>query len=120
MKKIKTFEDACKALGISSDIKIDVSQLSESEQKYFIANYKLMIIARALNAGWIPDWNNSSERKWYPWFRMSGFGFSFSDCDDWRTSTDCGSRLCFKSEKIADYAGKQFESLYRDLLTLDK
>jgi hypothetical protein len=118
MKKIKTFEAACKALGISTDIKIDVSALSESEQKYFIANYKMLIVAKALNDGWAPNWDDRSEAKWYPRFRMSsGFGFSNSVYGNWDSVTLCGSRLCFKSEEISDYAGKQFEELYKDLFT---
>ena len=80
--KIKTFEGACKALGIENTLP-DVSAMPEKHQKALIAHYKLVIIVEALNEGWIPDWNNWDEYKYYPWFSVdanekngSGFGFS--------------------------------------------
>lgn len=80
----------------------------------------LIIICRALNEGWTPDWNDSNQAKWYPYFDMrskSGFGFSYSFYVTWRTSADVGSRLCFKNEELAKYAGKQFENIYKSFLT---
>jgi hypothetical protein len=49
----------------------------------------------------------------------SGVGFSYVDCVRWLTSSDVGSRLCFKSSELAEYAGKTFESIYKDFLTLN-
>ena len=120
MKKIKTFEDACKALKINPALLLDVSMLPEGDRKHIIANYKLIKIAEALNEGWKPDWENYNERKYYPWFSMdtpSGFGFSYSHCDHSLSSSGVGSRLCFKSSELAEYAGKQFEAIYNDYLT---
>lgn len=71
---IKTFDDACRELGenhpfvrayngyaknISEENKNDVDVL---------AFLKLRIITAALNQGWVPDWTNSDEWKYYPWF----------------------------------------------------
>lgn len=118
MKKIKTFEDACKALGLNPAVLPDVSALPEKDRKYLIANYKLIKITEALNKGWTPNWNNWDEYKYYPWFSMrSGFGFSGSYCDNSYSYASVGSRLCFKTEELSDYAGKQFEDLYKDYLT---
>jgi hypothetical protein len=60
MKKIKTFEDACKALKINFTPAAD---LTKDELAYM----KLKIIAKALNEGWVPNWNNWDEWKYYPW-----------------------------------------------------
>jgi hypothetical protein len=111
--RVKTFEDACYIVGESyQDFLLDTTNLSKDE----IAYKKLKIITRALNEGWTPDWNNGNERKWFPWFRMAGFGFGDTGCDFTRSATGVGSRLCFKSEELAEYAGKQFELIYKDLL----
>lgn len=114
--RIKTFEDACELLNIDSSIcKLDSD--SEDTQAY----KQLKIIAVALNEGWKPNWNDSNERKWYPYFEMrtsSGFGFSYSYFDLWNARTAVGSRLCFKSEQLAEYAGKQFTEIYKQFLTL--
>ena len=119
MNKIKTFEDACKALKLSPKALPDVSGLPEKHRNALIAHYKLVIIAEALNEGWQPNWNDSDEYKYYPWFEIkankkkpAGFGFSYTHYDFWSTHTTVGSRLCFKSRELSDYAAKQFEKLY--------
>lgn len=78
-------------------------------------------IAQAFNEGWVPDWTNSNQGKYYPWFKMSspsGGGFSYFDYASWRTDSGVGSRLCFKSSDLAKYAGQLFERIYKDFLTL--
>ncbi len=119
-EKVKTFEDACSVLGIEAKTP-DFSFLEEQEQKAHLAHFKLIIIAKALNEGWTPDWYNDNWDKWFNWFNMSSSSsgrFSF-DCSDHQLSVShCGSRLCFKSEELADYAGNQFEDLYRDYFVI--
>lgn len=119
MKKIKTFEDACKKLGIDPTKLPDVSMLPEADGQALLAQYKLTVIARALNGGWVPDWDNGRFDKYYPWFRMSSSpGFSFYDFDYVHSFSLVGSRLCYKSSELAEYAGKQFIDLYRDLMII--
>jgi len=121
--RVKTFEDACEVLGIndeksSGDVNIHIHDISK-DAKSIEAYCKLIIIARALNEGWTPDWNDTNQYKWFPWFKMkAGFGFSHSGCVRWPANTNVGSRLCFKTEALAEYAGKQFESIYNDFLSL--
>ena len=82
MKKIKSFEDACNALGIL-EIVPDFSTFPEKYRSAMYAHYKLMIITEALNEGWTPNWDDWEERKYYPWFDMrssASGGFSFHDC----------------------------------------
>ena len=109
--RIKTFEDACNELGIDSS---EVSASGKIEEAFdSIAAYtKLIIIIRALNEGWKPDWDNHSEYKYYPWFNMSGSGLSFFGSVNRRSFSCVGSRLCFKSRELAEYAGKQFIDIY--------
>ena len=118
--KIKSFEDACKILNLDSSLLPDVSMISETLRKFIVATYKLTIIAQALNSGWEPDWDNSSEWKYAPYFRMSGSGFSCLDCVNGDSNSDLGSRLCFKSREIAKYAGEQFTDLYKEQMLIQK
>jgi hypothetical protein len=124
MNKIQSFEDACSALGIKSDLP-EVSMLPEVHQKSIIAYYKLVIIFQALNEGWIPDWNNVNQYKYQLYFwpkatkeQPSGFGFSGTDCDYWHSLTDVGSRLCLKDSDLAQYALKQFDELFIDYILI--
>ncbi len=118
--KIKTFEGACKALKLNPKTVLpDVNGMPEHHQKSIISHAKLVIIAEALNEGWKPDWKNSDEWKYYPWFRMfSGSGLAYLVCDHLYSGSAVGSRLCFKTSELAEYAGKQFKKLYEDYFLL--
>ncbi len=120
--KVKSFEDACKVLDITPSVPV-VTGIPEKYQKPLIANYQLMVIAEALNEGWTPDWSNGEWDKWYPWFNMdnssSAGRFSFHGAGHQLSRSAVGSRLCFKSEELADYAGTQFLELYRELFVIE-
>ena len=110
---IKSFEDACKALNINEALP-DVSSWPPDLQQAMLAEYKLMIITRALNEGWELDWKNKNQLKYYPWFYTSGSGRAciVYGCTNTAANTSVGSRLCFKSSQLAEYAGKTFTDLY--------
>ncbi|MCO6149088.1 hypothetical protein [Flavobacterium sp. NRK1] len=117
METIKTFEDACEKLGIPAEINITLPEVMSEFLKPAIANIKLMIIAKALNDGWVPDWGNDDEYKYYPWFDMggsSGSGFSYNGYGHGDSHSFVSSRLCFKSRALAEYAGTQFADLYKE------
>jgi hypothetical protein len=122
MHKIKTFADACKALKLDPKKLPIVTGIPAKDRKAIIAHYKLVIIARALNAGWKPNWKDGNEPKFYAWFWMdkAGSGFSYDGCGRTYSGSAVGSRLCFKSADLADYAGKQFKSLYKDYFLLSR
>ena len=115
IKKIKTFDDAMKATG-RPDVP-EFSELPEDMRECFKAHYKLLVITEALNEGWKADWENGNQ-KWIQWFYMSPSGFVFDSADYYYLCPYAGyaSRLCFKSEELAAYAGKQFLEIYRDFI----
>ena len=69
---IKTFKDACKALGLSEDnVNYDIERIEEAEcglGKHLIAIYKLDIIRKALNGGWEPKFTKGNI--YYSWVRF--------------------------------------------------
>ena len=109
--RVKTYEDALKVLG-----REDFSH--ENLYPREIARRKLEIIIEALNEGWKPDWNNASQLKCYPYFYRSsaGFEYSLAYVSTTYANTFIGVRLCCKDEKTADYVGKQFLDLYKEML----
>ena len=110
--RIKTYEDACAEIG---EMPIDEkAMLSFGFTQDEIDYRKIKTITKALNEGWNVDWKDSDQKKWIPWFAMSSAGFVFRNA-----GYDCsyayagyGSRLCFKSSELAEYAGTQFTELY--------
>jgi len=108
-----------------------------------LAYARLRIIAAALNEGWKPKFTED-EYRYYPYFYLyaqkeynclseeakerccllggyadngayDGFVFVYS-YDLGLADQNCGSRLCFKSSELAEYAGVQFKELWRDFL----
>lgn len=116
-ERIKTYEDACVELGITP---IDESiRSSNGFTKDEIAYRKIKTITEALNEGWVPDWTDENQKKWFPYFYpnySSGFVFNYTDYDCSLTTAANGLRLCFKSDELATYAGKQFVELYKEFI----
>ncbi len=79
---------------------------------------KLFTIAQAWNLrdGFVPDFSNWNQEKWFPWFKYDKDAGRFEyvltnnspDCAD----TGFGSRLCFKTPERAKQFGEQFIDLY--------
>jgi hypothetical protein len=112
--RIKTFEDACEVLGVAPSDVLPTSKITNSA---VTAVAKLLIIAEALNEGWKPDWQDSDQYKYMPWFEdNTGVGLSFDDVGYWNTCTGIGSRLCFKSRELAEYSATQFKEIYNDFI----
>ena len=115
-ERIKTFEDAQKETG-RPDVP-DFSNLPPDLQAYFQAQYKIIVVVEALNEGWKPNWEDGNEAKYFPWFYMSGGVFVFDStlyCYSFATAGD-GSRLCFKTRKLARYAGEQFLDIWTAII----
>lgn len=121
-ERIKTFEDVLEYHNYKRDVQAFVLECQKRAYTADeIAYRQVKMIVEALNEGWTPDWENGKWDKWYPWFVMgspSGSGFSFDDTDGWNTDSTAGSRLCFKSRELAEYAGETFTEIYKEFLTL--
>jgi len=123
---LKTFEDACKVEKLDPKKVIpDFKLYPVKDRKAMIAHTKLVIIARALNKlanqgkQFKPKWGPSTDWKYYPWFEMGGSsGFRYDGYVTWRSSSHVGSRLCFISSEVAEYAGKQFIKLYKEYFVM--
>lgn len=123
-KRVKTYADACAVLGIEPMNETVLAKLGFTKDE--IAYRKLKTIAEALNEGWRPDWANSNEYKYWPWFvyNPAAAGFSCAAANYAASNTNAfasvGSRLCYKTRELATYAGRQFEGLYNDFLLIKK
>jgi len=113
--RIKTFEDALAETGRPNVP--NFSNVPEDMKAYFVAQYKMSVIAEALNEGWTPDWDNGDEEKWRPWFVMEEAGFRFDDSYYYYSAADAGggSRLCFRTEELSTYCAEQFLPIWRDI-----
>lgn len=111
--------------------------------KDYVAYLKLRIITAALNEGWEPEFI-PGERRWAPYFLLytkeeyeklnddvrarvvyrsyiyanayGGVSYALASYDFADVYANIGSRLAFKSEKLAEYAGMQFLDIYADFM----
>lgn len=109
-ERIKTYEDACADQGISPLTLDQFSFLPEKDREYHFNDHQQVIIKRALNEGWEPDYTNSSEPKYTIWYKSvgsgSGFVFAYYDVDG--SVSHVGARHEFKSRALGEYFAKQF------------
>ena len=114
-----------------------------NDNKDIIAYMKLRIIVAALNEGWEPQFI-PGEYRWSPYFVLytkdeidemdektrarvvyrsgyyafayGGVSFASSAYDSANVVAYFGSRLAFKTDDLAEYAGKQFIEIYADFM----
>ena len=149
-ERVKTFEDALDVLGENhpfvQQYDATVYDGVNKDNADLIAYYKLRIITAALNEGWEPQFTED-ESRYFPWFYLYtqeeweklskeqkkggvivgsyahhgvSVGFVYANCRPAYSSASIGSRLCFKTDAIARYAGRQFAALYADYLFVRK
>ena len=140
--RIKSYEDACNELGIKP---INEKELLKVVDHHIVSLLKLETITKALNEGWRnpQDLSTPAYYVWY-WFydeydsnsiskeerivdvdmskylSTDGFACSYSAYAPSHTDSAIGSRLCFKSRELANYAAQQFAPLYMDYLMYEK
>lgn len=121
----------------------------EAVNKDLVAYMKLRVIVAALNDGWKPQFV-PGEQRWYPWYELISKEDYEAMSDDEKQERRCvgrsdnyayavgglvysgasdassysyahyGSRLAFKTEALAEYAGKQFAELFADFCFIPK
>lgn len=113
-ERVTDYESACKELGIEPLTEADFGILPKEDQKKYFNRHVLTIGIRALNEGWVPDFHNHSQSKWYNYPYTDGKSvFSFG-C--YRSFGVCcaGSDLYLKDQTLALYAQKIFKQHYLD------
>lgn len=120
--RVKSYADACDVLCIKPMNEEDMRAKGFRPDE--IARRKLETITEALNEGWKPNWTDTAEFKYYPWFcieESEGQADGGLSCADTTyavslTGTCFGSRLCFHDSETARYAGLTFTDLYEQIL----
>ncbi len=120
LDSIKTFEDALALSDFNWKGYLELVETSKTLgcqiSKSAIAQRKLEIIISVMNDGWTPNWKDSSELKWYPWFDLGGSGFSLGVCAYRNSSTYVGGRLCTKNEDLCKYIATTFIDIYKEYM----
>lgn len=148
--RVKTFNDAVEELGEEHEaVKAyrAVEWYLRNQMSDIKAYLQLRIITAALNEGWEPQFVRG-EYRWYGWYDLiskedyealsdeekgrcvgrsssnayayGGLVCSYAYAASSDSYTSYSSRLAFKSEKLAEYAAKQFIEIYADFCFIPK
>ena len=109
--RVKSFIDICSILG-----KCESS--FNHEDKNVSAYMKIKAVAEVFNEDWYPDFSNSSEYKYAPYFELKNESQVLFFVVDWVSGTAVPAPLFFKSEDLARYAAETFEDIYKDLIAI--
>ena len=108
-ERIKSYEDACDALGYSTKTP------AMSNDPSFLAYYKLSVIAKALNEGWVPQIGKDSQ--WFPVFSSFDDGtFEFEICKSTIHFDVSPAALALKDRDLCSYFGSNFRDLWQAYL----
>lgn len=92
-ERIKTFEDACREIGIDAEA-WNRDKISLGLEPDVLAFLKLRIIVKALNEGWEPRFTED-ECRYYPWFILYT-GEEYNKLDE-----EEKSRVVYRSNYVA-------------------
>lgn len=120
MERVTSFNDICEIAGENPN-DYTLPRNASDEEISDMAYDKIKLIVKVLNEGWKPNWRDENEYKYYPYFRFdkNAGRFSYSDYDYGIVYSFVGSRLVFKSQKLAEFAGKLFIDIYNDYMLLN-
>ena len=109
-----------------NDVARLVTDINPMHIEALIALNELFTIAQAWNKedGFVPDFSNWLQDKWFPWFKFdkdaAGFVFVTTSHTPTYANAYLGSLLCFKSSARAAQFGKQFAHLYNKVFLLNQ
>lgn len=113
-ERVKTFEDVISILELKrQEYWIPYNNPSTPQEKSLNAQARLFKIAEAYNEGWKPNWDNSSEYKWFPYYYKSDGSWSVSH-DGWPALLYFPSGLVFKSKELSIDAYNKFKDIFDD------
>ena len=109
--------------GFAPDFTPDFSYYPDEYMRRFkLAEFKLEQVIAAINGGWIPDWTNTKQRKYYPYFDIiekketsfSGRGLSLFGVGFGYVNSVVAPCLCYMDEEKCRFAAQNFLSLYEE------
>lgn len=117
-RSLKTVDDAIKILGDKDEDVIALRSIytfGHIIPRYITAEVELTVLVKAINEGWVADFDHHSQYKYYPYFylgnkfRLDGV---YCYCGDARFP----ARLCLESREKCVFLVENFLEIYKDYL----
>lgn len=111
--RIGNLDEAYSAVGLSP---FDPRFINGTDDDIAYQQLKLAIVP-GLNEGWVANYNDRDEEKWWPVFCLDegggGFRFVAARYDDVHTIVTGGPRLAFRTRELAIHAAERFPDVFR-------
>lgn len=115
--RIQTIQDVLDIVGERYEDVIRYKNPTTKEQRAENARNLIERITKAYNEGYVFDWTNSGQYKWFPYFRKDAPGLWVLDSVDFGyADAFMGFGCYFKSKETATDAVTKFIDIYRDYL----
>lgn len=115
--KIKDFDDILELSGYESEEEFLPYKKPKNKKEIKLNNIaRLQLISEVYNEGWVEDWNNNQQYKYYPYFNKSSYSWVVYGCDYYCGSSSVGSLVYFKDKEKALDAGNKFIKIYSEIL----
>lgn len=120
MSRCTSVESAFKIGGYKMKEELPYANPKNNRQKMLNLVAMMDIVIEVLREGWVPDYDDSNQEKWFAIYVKKASGFVFSRSFYVRTSTlsALSSRLCLPTCELSDFFGKTFIKEINTLLTL--
>lgn len=120
-KTLKTWKDVLKyAKEKGYNFKLPYSEKTQVKEEISLnALCKIHLLAKVFNEDWTANFKDSTQYKYYPWFKRKSSGWVFSGVVSRDSCSDGWSALSyFKSSEIVNYIGnnKEFVNIYNEYL----
>lgn len=106
-----TYSEVCKRLGEKELQLSDFGFTNNADTRKILSFVRIKQLERYFNQSWIPDWSNSSEDKYYLWYKVKNSSWVFGGVNyhNYCSGTAVGF---YKTEKIAKHIQTYFNSEY--------
>lgn len=110
--RVTSYEAACEILGIKPKTLAQFEVLFDKDDaRRQFARHKIVTGIKAINEGWVADFENENQYKYYNWQYNKKSGFSFC-CLYGYYFVDVGSDLYIESREKAEVIQKVFKDDY--------
>jgi hypothetical protein len=115
--RVKSWQDVVDILEEQGeDVVLPYKVAKTKQQKSINALYKIQCIAKVLNEGWEPDFSNSNEYKYYPWFEYKKAGWSLPYVGYSFVSASSPFGCYYKTRYLVEYSSEVFIDIYKEYL----
>ncbi len=113
--KVIPYKDICKHLDRPVLTMSHFSFLPENQRKKAFRANRIGNLQDYFNDGWVPNWKDGNERKWWPYFVKRAGSWAFHR-SDFSVGSSAGRVGFYRIEEISNFVGRNYLTEYEEYL----